>query len=257
MKKNKDGSYAGEVTPTRFQFTSGKLVYPVKITQLSVKDKTEALFYVQAPHKVDLPGDISYQYQWVPLLQAASGCTPGGLPARSADWLKTMEGHTPGLLKRGQELGYPFVSGKRPQPNAQGRTPTAMEWAKRLTTADIRVLKGEAPYSEKVPDVDAGFTRADLNDAKRAEAIYKIIRDRLAQSRKERPLGYLVREAPADDIRQLQQLAGHLQAGLFITKFRKVFTRDEMNDDLELVAATQGQSEDRSEYEETLPTSPP
>src|SRR5262249_16646506 len=37
MKKNKDGSYAGEVTPTRFQFASDKLVYPLKITQISVK----------------------------------------------------------------------------------------------------------------------------------------------------------------------------------------------------------------------------
>jgi hypothetical protein len=44
MKKNKDGSYTGEVTPTRFQFASDKLIYPLKITQLSVKDKTEALF---------------------------------------------------------------------------------------------------------------------------------------------------------------------------------------------------------------------
>src|SRR5262245_61335926 len=39
MKRNKDGSYAGEVTPTRFQFASDKLIYPLKITQLSVKDK--------------------------------------------------------------------------------------------------------------------------------------------------------------------------------------------------------------------------
>src|SRR5262249_40472565 len=69
MKKNKDGSYAGEVTPTRFQFASDKLIYPLKITQLSVKDKTEALFYVQAPFKADLQGDMSYQYQWVPMLQ--------------------------------------------------------------------------------------------------------------------------------------------------------------------------------------------
>src|SRR5262245_50694185 len=57
MKKNKDGTYAGDVTPTRFTFTAEKLVYPLKITQISVKDKTEALFYVQAPFKVDLPGD--------------------------------------------------------------------------------------------------------------------------------------------------------------------------------------------------------
>src|SRR5205807_7705792 len=52
MKRRKDGSYEGEVTPTRFQFASDKLVYPLKITQISVKDKTEALFYVQTAHKV-------------------------------------------------------------------------------------------------------------------------------------------------------------------------------------------------------------
>ena len=257
MKKAADGTFTGEVTPTRFQFASEKLVYPLKITQLSVKDKTEALFYVQAPHKVDLPGDLSYQYQWVPMLQAASGCTPGGLPGNGADWLKAVQPQLPALLKRGQELGFTFVSGQRPQPNRQGRTPTTMEWARRLTAEDIKVLKGEVPYSEKVPDVDEGFTQADVKDPKRAEAVFKVIRARLEKARQERPLGYLVREAPAEDVRQLQLLAGHLQAGLFITKFRKVFTRGEMNDDLELVPAQQGQQEDRSEYQETLPTSPP
>ena len=99
MKKNKDGSYAGEVTPTRFQFASDKLVYPLKITQISVKDKTEALFYVQARNKVDLPGDLSYQYQWVPMLQAASGCTPGGLPGNGGNWLKAIAQQIPQILK--------------------------------------------------------------------------------------------------------------------------------------------------------------
>ena len=59
MKRNKDGTFDGEVTPTRFRFTSEKLVYPLKITQISVREKTEALFYVQAPFKVDLPGDMT------------------------------------------------------------------------------------------------------------------------------------------------------------------------------------------------------
>src|SRR6266404_4323249 len=110
MKKSKDGSYAGEVTPTRFQFTSDKLVYPLKITQISVKDKTEALFYVQAPYKVDLQGDMSYQYTWVPMLQAASGCTPGGLPGRGADWLRAINPEMPTLLARCRELGFNFVA---------------------------------------------------------------------------------------------------------------------------------------------------
>src|SRR6202020_3597167 len=88
MKKNKDGSFIGEVTPTRFQFASDKLVYPLKITQISVKDKSEVLFYVQSPTKVDLKGDFSYQMTWVPMLQAATGCTPGGIQGGGEQWIK-------------------------------------------------------------------------------------------------------------------------------------------------------------------------
>jgi hypothetical protein len=257
MKKNKDGSFAGEVTPTRFTFSSEKLVYPLKITQISVKDKTEALFYVQAPTKIDLEGDNSYQYTWVPMLQAASGCTPGGLPGNGEQWLKAIQGQTPALLQRGRDLGFNFIAGQRPQPGKAGRIPTTMEWARKLTAEDIKMLKGEAPYSEKVPNVDEGFTQADLKDPQRREAIFKVIRARLDKARKERPIGYLVREAPVEDVRNLQQLAGHLQPGLFITKFRKIFLRDEMNDDLLLVPARLGNEEDNTEYQEILPTSPP
>jgi len=55
MKRDDSGSYTGEVSPTRFQFTSAKLVYPLRITSLSVKDQTEALFYVLTRRKIDLP----------------------------------------------------------------------------------------------------------------------------------------------------------------------------------------------------------
>jgi hypothetical protein len=263
MKKNKDGSFSGDVTPTRFQFTSDKLIYPLKITQLSVRDKTEALFYVQAPTKVDLPGDMTYQYQWVPMLQNARGWYAKGifgtheLPGQADDWLNAIQGQVPALVQKGQELGFNFVSGQRPQPNKQGRIATTLEWAKQLTAADIKLLKGDAGYSEKLPDVDEGFTQADLKDEKKAEAIYKVIRERLEKSRKERPGGYLVREAPTDDVRQLKILGGHLKAGQFLTKFRKTFTKGEMEDDLLIVPAQLGKAGDHSEYEEILPTSPP
>ena len=79
----------------------------------------------------------------------------------------------------------------------------------------------------------------------------------LAKAQKERPFGYLVRHAPADDVKNLQQLAGHLTESLFITKFRKTFARDEMNDDLSIVPARYNGAEDTSEYEEMLPSSPP
>jgi hypothetical protein len=257
MKKIQDGSFAGDVTPTRFSFSSDKLIYPLKITQISVKDSTEALFYVQAPHKVDLPGDMSYQHTWIPMLQAASGCTPGGLPGKAGDWLARIDSLIPRFLLRGQELGFDFQPGQRPLPNKQGRTPTTLEWARRLTVEDIDILRGNAPYSETVPDVDEGFTAHDYANEDYAQAINQVILARLAKCHKERPQGYLVREVPVEDIQALQQLLGHLQAGQFITKFRKIFTRAEMDEDLLLVPARMGQEEDTSEYEEILPSSPP
>jgi hypothetical protein len=256
MKRNKDGTFDGEVTPTRFQFTSEKLVYPLKITQISVREKTEALFYVQAPFKVDLPGDLTYQYTWIPMLQGAIGCS-GGIPGGGAQWIEAFKPQTPALLARAGQLNYRFVSGQRAQPNNKGHIPTTMEWARKLSKDDVGVLAGKALYSEKVPDVDEGFSRADLKDPQRAEAIYKVIRSRLAKSQKERPFGYLVRQAPAEDVKDLQKLAGHLQENWFITKFRKIFARDEMNDDLSIVPARYNGTEDNSEYEEILPSSPP
>jgi hypothetical protein len=132
-----------------------------------------------------------------------------------------------------------------------------MEWARKLTAEDIKILQGKVAYSETVPNVDEGFTQADLKDPKKAEAIYKVIRARLDKAQKDRPFGFQVRHAPKEDIDALQQLAGHLHAGLFITKFRKIFTRDEMNDDLLIIAARLGEEDDFSEYQEILPTSPP
>ena len=257
MKRNKDGSYAGEVTPTRFQFSSKGLVYPLKITQLSVKDKTEALFYVQAPHKVDLQGDMSYQHTWVPMLQAAKGCTPGGIPGGGEDWLVKVQNQIPQILNRNNQLGFRFVAGQRPQPNARGVIPTTMEWCRKLTKDDIGILTGKQAYSQTVPNVDEGFTKADLKDPKKREAVIKVIRERLAKAKKQEPLGYLVRHAPKSDIQELMHLAGHLQAGMYITKFRKIFSRDEMNNDLLIVPAQRGGQKDQSEYTETLPVSPP
>ncbi len=256
MKRNKDGTFDGDVSPTRFTFTSEKLIYPLKITQISVRERTEALFYVQAPFKVDLPGDMTYQYNWLSMLQGAIGCS-GGIPGRGQIWMDDMKAQTPALMARARELNFNFVARQRPQPNNKGHIPTTMEWARKLNKNDVNVLAGKAPYSETVPNVDEGFTAADVKDPARAEAIYKVIRARLAKAQQERPIGYLVRHAPADDVKNLQQLAGHLTENWFITKFRKTFARDEMNDDLSIVPARYNGAEDSSEYEEMLPSSPP
>ncbi len=292
MKRNKDGTFAGDVTPTRFQFTSDQLVYPLKITQISVRERTEALFYIQAPFKVDLPGDMTYQYTWTPMLQAASGCTPGGLPGYGDNWLAAFKGQIPPLLDRARQLEFNFTSGQRPGPNKKGHIPTTMEWARKLATDDVGILTGKNTYSETMPDPDDGFDLSEvvnLNNANinnnvriqiyanqrnmnlnqialnqannfnqnRANAAIKVIRTRLSKAQADRPNGYLVRHVPVDDVKNLAQLAGHLQESLFITKFRKTFARDEMNDDLLIVPARYQGAEDNSEYQEMLPTSPP
>src|SRR5207249_2878180 len=113
MKRNKDGTFDGEVTPTRFQFASDKLVYPLKITQISVRERTEALFYVQAPFKVDLPGDMTYQYTWMPMLQGALGCS-GGIPGGGQQWLD--KGGPQQFIARAQQLDFRFIAGQRPTP---------------------------------------------------------------------------------------------------------------------------------------------
>jgi len=149
------------------------------------------------------------------------------------------------------------VPGRRPQPNAQGRIASTLEWAKRLSAEDIGLLKGDVPFSDRVPNPDEGFTRDDIQDPMKRDRAVEIITQRLNLYRLERPGGYLVREAPEADVRALKQLLGHVQEGQFLTKFRKTFTRSEMTDDLVIVPAKLGNAADRSEYTEILPTSPP
>jgi len=196
-----------------------------------------------APFKVELPGELTYQYTWVPMLQGAIGCS-GGIPGGGQQWLD--KGGAQQFIAKAQQLGFRFMAGQRPQPNKDGHIPTTMEWARKLTKADVDVFSGKAPYSEVVPNPDEGFTEADMKDGQRAEAIRKVISSRLAKAQRERPIGYLVRHAPADDVKNLAQLAGHLTDGWFITKFRKIFARDEMNADLAIVPARYNGNEDNS-----------
>jgi hypothetical protein len=65
------------------------------------------------------------------------------------------------------------------------------------------------------------------------------------------------RVADKDAVDNLKILKGHLRPGLFLTKCRKTFNKDEMTDDLVFVPARIGDKEDTVMYERILPTSPP
>jgi hypothetical protein len=203
MKRGADGKYQGEITPTRFTFSTPSLIYPLRITKISVTGETEALFYVQAPFKVDLPGPFSYQYTWTPMLrQALSFAVPEKVTPAEKAWMQTADAEMP-KLQQAQQAQF------QEYPQWQ---PAKLEWAKKLTAKDLAILNGTAKFD---------------------------------------------READADAIRDLKLLRGHLKQGQWITKFRKVFRRGEMDADLEFVRARLGGKPDEIDYEYILPTSPP
>jgi hypothetical protein len=136
QKRRPDGTYAGEVTPTRFTFASAKLIYPLRITRISVPDQTEALFYVQAPHKMDLPGQWSYQHTWAPMWQQALAfAVPEKITAQEKAWRTVVEAALPRLGRPGQTV--------------PGYQPTRMEWAKRLDRTDMGVIDGTVKFDRQ------------------------------------------------------------------------------------------------------------
>jgi hypothetical protein len=163
MKKKPDGSYEGEVTPTRFTFTSDKLVYPLKITQISVKDQTEALFYVQAAHKVDLKGDFSYEYTWTPMWsQATSFALPEKLTQQEQDWQKHVQPRVADDAKKVNDL------------RQHKHEPATLEWAKKITDKDIGILEGKERYNRDAPKEDVEKLKLLKGHVKKGQFVTKL-----------------------------------------------------------------------------------
>jgi hypothetical protein len=163
MKKKPDGTYDGEVTPTRFTFASDKLIYPLKITQLSVKDKTEALFYVQAPHKIDLPDEFSYEFTWVPMWSQATGfAIPDKLTAAEKTWQQHVGPKVQDYTQKVQQL------------RQQKHEPATLEWAKKITDDDLSVLEGKKPYNREAPKEDVEKLKLLKGHVKKGQFVTKL-----------------------------------------------------------------------------------
>src|SRR5262249_14108261 len=129
--------------PTRFTFPSEKPVYPLRITQISVKDQTEALFYVQAPDKMDLSGDFSYEFTWTPMWsQATSFALPDKLTEQERSWQQYVQPRVQQDIQKVQQL------------RQQRHEPATLEWARKITVSDISVLEGKKPYNREAPKED-------------------------------------------------------------------------------------------------------
>jgi hypothetical protein len=163
MKKKPDGTYDGEVTPTRFTFASEKLIYPLKITQLSVKDKTEALFYVQTPHKVDLPDDFSYELTWVPMWsQATSFAIPDKLTEAEKTWQQHVQPKVQEYLQKVQQL------------RQKQHEPATLEWAKKITDDDLGVVEGKKPYNREAPKEDVEKLKLLKGHVQKGQVVTKL-----------------------------------------------------------------------------------
>jgi hypothetical protein len=163
MKRKPDGTFDGEVTPTRFTFASEKLVYPLKITQISVKDKTEALFYVQTSHKVDLPGDFSYEFTWTPMWSQATGfAVPEKLTKEETAWQKHVAPKAQELLTKVNDL------------RQKKHEPATLEWAKKLTEGDLDVLTGEKKYNRDAPPEDVKNLKVLKGHLKKGQFVTKL-----------------------------------------------------------------------------------
>jgi hypothetical protein len=263
MKKAPDGSYLGEITPTRFTFESTACVYPLKITQISVKDQTDALFYVQSAKQMDLSGDLSWMHSWrVIYLTYVLGCSANEEQRKEL-----------------QERNKWIEAKKAADPRFET---TKLEWTRQLGDSEIAVLEdplknyaqmGSLPppgTKELSHDEFLSAAKKVLSDAGEKEDSVKarlawldttFTADKGKVLRTEKPGPFLSdfmffpnREAPEDDVKGLARLKGHLQKGKYLTKFRKVIRKDEMSDDLTLVPVPDGQEQD---YVRILPTSPP
>ncbi len=269
MKKNPDGSYLGEVTPTRFTFSSQDCIYPLKITQISVKDKTDALFYIQSPQEMDLKGDWSWMHSYRPMyLTYMLGCCIDAQQQQEmqtrASWLES---------KRAKDQLFET---------------TKLEWAKKLGKAEMSVLEDPLKnYAQMgTGDLPKGANVIALNDflkelkegyLKKFQKLENYQEEELARMSdiyqpakgiivKNDPKNvgrtylrttytfYPAREVPLDEVKGLTRLKGHLQEGQWLTKFRKICRKDEMTQDMILSEVPKGQEQT---YVRIMPTSPP
>jgi len=130
MKKNKDGTYTGEVTPTRFTFASQTPIYPLHITQISVKDRTDALLYVMSHQKMDLPGRWSYE------------------PNFTAMWRQAMSFAVPEMLTPTETRFLKLLGNQPLKPSPDG---AALEWAGKLTAQRLECLSDPSKYNREAP----------------------------------------------------------------------------------------------------------
>jgi hypothetical protein len=140
MKQKAGGRYQGEITPTRFTFKSPKAIYPLRITQISVKDQTDVLLYVMSNKKMDMDGAWSYEDNFVSMwTQAMTWANPKKTTEREKYWQKHLANYQSGGSSPRRRNAYRTVTGSN------------LEWSGKLTSSRLDVLTGKAKYNRVAP----------------------------------------------------------------------------------------------------------
>jgi hypothetical protein len=114
---------------------------------------------------VDLPGPFSYQYTWAPMWrQAMDFAVPEKLTAQEKQWMRIVQ---PQLDSLNQVVRTHYQE----LPNWQ---PARLEWAKKLTTRDINVLTGAAPFGREADPAAIKNLRLLRGHLKRGQTITKL-----------------------------------------------------------------------------------
>ncbi len=270
MKRAANGTYLGEVTPTRFTFSCQQCIYPLKITQLSVKNSTDALFYVQAPEQMDLPDEWSWMPSYRSMyLTYMLGC------CASREQQQELDSHTRWL--------------ESIQKKDAGFQTTKLEWAKQLSPAELSVLEDPLknfgqmgtgnlppgakpiPLSTFLAEIKAEYLKENKQqlpeyakgELARMEDRYQPTKGVIVKNDEKfssnqynytRYTWYPAREAPLDEIKGLTRLKGHLQSSQWLTKFRRNLRKEEMTHDMVLSAVPKSKQQT---YIRIMPTSPP
>lgn len=256
-----DADYAGRsagahlqvrTVPVAIQFRyDGTPTYPLRTFRASGARKLPTTLYIQDQTKMDLPEDLSYQFYWIDHLRKAQVTMERGQPVPwgGEEWLERIRPQIGSISGLSKALGFDFEGGARGE---GGISPSILKWSKALDEQDIQVAKGQAPYSDGLPNVDEGLEHTDRSDREAMAQTVDEIRRRLERSRAFRPQGYLWREATAEEQLAMRKLARFLRPGQTLTRIEKSFHRGEFAQNFQLQRAGWDRLEDDSEYIERL-----
>jgi len=114
--------------------------------------------------------------------------------------MDAMKGTDAGLLVPCPRAHFNFVARQAPVAQSKGHIPH-MECPQADQEDNRRHPNSKVPYSETVPERRPRVSPKPTERRQACRGDPKVIQARLNKAQKERPIGYLVRHAPADDVK--------------------------------------------------------